>query len=212
MHHKTSTVAFVLLASLLATGCVTRGAFRDAMAQQQAALEAGLETERSQRMAADERLASDVAALRTDLEELRTRFNAEIEAIAQGLQFVLPVHFAYDDAAIRPADDPALEGFVAVVNRHYAGATVTVEGFTDPAGSVVYNRALGQQRAETVRDRLVQLGIQAQVRPVGYGEDRLVVPGAAGDDPGAQLNRRVVFVIESPPQGTVTVEATASGG
>jgi outer membrane protein OmpA-like peptidoglycan-associated protein len=36
------------------------------------------------------------------------------------------------------------------------------------------------------------------VKSVGYGEDRQVVPNAAKDQPGAELNRRVVFVIESP--------------
>jgi outer membrane protein OmpA-like peptidoglycan-associated protein len=199
----TTTAAVILLGSLTTTACATRGALQEAVERQQAALE----TERAERIAADERLASDLAALRADLEAMRTEFNAEIEAVAQGLQFMLPVHFAFDEAEIRPSDVPALEAFTSIVNRHYTGSLVTVEGFADPAGPVAYNRALSQRRAEAVRDRLVQTGIQAQVRPVGYGEDRLVVPGAAKDDPGAELNRRVVFVIESPPQaaGVATV-------
>jgi outer membrane protein OmpA-like peptidoglycan-associated protein len=206
---NTRIAAFVLLGSSVVTGCATKGALRDAMTEQQAALEAGLEAERSERMAADERLAADLAELRTDLEELRTEFNAEIEAVAQGLQFVLPVHFAYDDASVRSEDYEALERFASVVNKHYAGSLVTVEGFADPAGSVAYNRSLSQARAEAVRDRLLEVGIQAQLRPVGYGEDRLVVPGAAHDDPGAELNRRVVFVIESPsPAGPVAMALT----
>jgi outer membrane protein OmpA-like peptidoglycan-associated protein len=199
----TTTAAVILLGSLTTTACATRGALQEAVERQQAALE----TERAERIAADERLASDLAALRADLEAMRTEFSAEIEAVAQGLQFMLPVHFAFDEAEIRPSDVPALEAFTSIVNRHYTGSLVTVEGFADPAGPVAYNRALSQRRAEAVRDRLVQTGIQAQVRPVGYGEDRLVVPGAAKDDPGAELNRRVVFVIESPPQaaGVATV-------
>lgn len=201
----------VLIGSLVATGCATKGDLREAVEQQQTALQEGLAAERQERMAADERLSTDLAALRSDLETLRTEFDAEIEAVAQGLSFALPVHFDYNEAEVRPADYPALERFTAVVNQHYAGSLVTVEGFTDPAGTVAYNRSLAQRRAEAVRDQLIAGGIQAQLRPVGYGEDRLVVPNAAGDQPGAELNRRVVFVIESPSLDR-PVAAELSGG
>ncbi len=195
-----TTVAAVLIGSLVATGCATKGALKSAVADQQAALKAGLDQERSERTAADEKLASDLSQLRADLDQMRADYDAKIEAVAEGLKFVLPVHFAYDDAQVRPQDDPALNAFASIVNKHYTGALVTVEGFADPAGSVGYNKKLSERRAEAVRDRLVEGGIQAQVRPVGYGETRLVVPDAAKDDPGAELNRRVVFVIESPSQ------------
>lgn len=188
----------VVLGSLALSGCATRGALDEAINQQQAALEAAIEEERADRMAADQRLASDLAELREDLNALRTDFNAEIEAVARGLQFALPVHFAFDEADVRSTDNAALERFASVVNSHYAGSLVTVEGFADPAGSQAYNRALAERRAEAVRDRLISIGIQAQLRTVGYGEDRLVVPGASRDQPGAELNRRVVFVIETP--------------
>ena len=36
-----------------------------------------------------------------------------------------------------------------------------------------------------------------QLKAVGYGEQRLVAPGASGNEPGAQANRRVVFVVET---------------
>lgn len=204
MGDMTRTGVVVLLGSLTVSGCATRGALDEAVNQQQAALEAAIEEERSERMAADERLASDLAELRDDLNALRTDFNAEIEAVARGLQFALPVHFAFDEAEVRSTDRAALERFASVVNSHYGGAVVTVEGFADPAGSQAYNRALAQRRAEAVRDRLISIGIQAQLRTVGYGEDRLVVPGASRDQPGAELNRRVVFVIESPPGAVET--------
>jgi outer membrane protein OmpA-like peptidoglycan-associated protein len=41
---------------------------------------------------------------------------------------------------------------------------------------------------------------------VGYGKTRLVVPGAWGDEPGAEQNRRVVFVIET--KGEPAMRAT----
>lgn len=198
MRQMPKAAAFVLLGSFALTGCATSGALEEAMNEQQAAWEAAIQDERDARMAADEELAGDIAALRDDLEAMRSDFNAEIEAVAEGMQFVLPVHFAFDEATVRSSANPALERFASIVNSHYAGSLVTVEGFTDPAGSAAYNKDLAKRRADAVRDRLTQIGIQAQLRTVGYGEDRLVVEGASRDDPGAELNRRVVFVVETP--------------
>ncbi|MGH7664846.1 MAG: OmpA family protein, partial [Gemmatimonadaceae bacterium] len=190
----------VALAPLVA-GCATKGDLRRAMDEQRTALEA----ERSARAGADSGIRTDVAALRTDVEALRsdlqglrTEFNAQITALEEGVQFIFPVHFAFDEAELRMEDEPALQRFAEVIQRHYNGSEITVEGFADPAGSAEYNRALSQRRAESVRSYLLSHGLDGElVRPVGYGEARLVVPGAWGDDAGAESNRRVVFVIES---------------
>ena len=68
----------------------------------------------------------------------------------------------------------------------------------DPAGSASYNNALSKRRAESVASYLTQAGVQGiSMRTVGMGETRLVVEGAERDQPGAQANRRVVFVVET---------------
>ena len=88
-----------------------------------------------------------------------------------------------------------------MIRDHHPGTLITVEGFADPLGSVAYNKKLGQERADAVRDYLVQTGgLPAdKVRAVSYGEakNRQVAPGATGDA-GAQ-NRRVALVIEDVP-------------
>lgn len=208
MVDRAKAAAVILLGVFSVTGCATKGALEEAVEDQRVALE----EERAERIAADERLEGELADVRDDLETLRTEFSAEIEAVAQGLKFALPVHFAFDEAEVRAADYAALETFASVVNRHYAESLVTVEGFADPAGPEAYNRDLAQRRAEAVRDRLMEEGVQADIRTVGYGEERLVVPGAEKDDPGAELNRRVVFVIESPDESRPAVTADRSGG
>lgn len=199
------SAAVILLGALLTAGCATNGDLESLREEQRSALEeqqAALEAERADRIAADERLASDLAQLRSDMAALRDEFNAKIAAVEEGLQFALPVHFEFDDATVREADLAALNRFTDVVNKHYPGTMVTVEGFADPAGPAAYNESLSKRRAEAVRSHLMDAGIQAQVRAVGYGEDRLVVDGAVKDDPGAELNRRVVFVVESPENST----------
>ena len=103
--------------------------------------------ERSARMSADSSLTPDVASLRKDLDSLRTEYGAKITALENGMQFALPVHFAFNDATIRDEDKAALDRFAKVVTKYYPGSMITVEGFADPAGGVKYNLDLSKRRA-----------------------------------------------------------------
>jgi outer membrane protein OmpA-like peptidoglycan-associated protein len=207
-----------LLVAPLAAGCATKGALRRA-----------IEGERVARTQADSMLAAqsqrdvqavrtdldgvrsdvstlrnDLAALRSELQSLRTDFNAKITAVEEGMQFMLPVNFAFDDASVRSEDVPTLDRFASVVRKYYPTAKITVEGFADPAGSASYNRVLSERRAEAVRGHLTQTGLDASlIRAIGYGETRPVIPGAQRDAVGAEQNRRVVFVIESKDAAAV---------
>ena len=201
---RTLTLCTVGLFSLSA--CATKGALRKGLEAQTAALE----SERAARTAADEAQRAELASLRTDLQGLRTEFGAKITEVSEGLKFAFPVHFAYNDANVRTEDSAALDRFANVVQKHYAGAKVTVEGFADPAGSTRYNLALSQRRAEAVKSYVAGKGLDpSMIEAVGNGETRLVARGASGDQPGAELNRRVVFVIETPANADVP-KVTAS--
>jgi len=190
---RTLTLCTVGLFSLSA--CATKGALRKGLEAQSAALE----SERAARTQADEAQRAELASLRTDLQGLRTEFGAKITEVSQGLQFAFPVHFAYNDATVRDADSAALDRFANVVQKHYTGAHITVEGFADPAGSQRYNLALSQRRADAVKQYVSGKGIDPTlINSVGYGKTRLVNRTASGSAPGAELNRRVVFVIETP--------------
>lgn len=179
------------------SACATKGYVRDQVGVVRDTLTTQIAGERSERMAADEALRSDIAALRGELQELRTDFGARITAMEDGLRFAFPVNFGFDDASVREQDQAALDRFVAVTQKYYPNATITVEGFADPAGSAAYNRQLSERRAESVKSYMVAKGMSdMNLRTVGYGKSRLVNEGAWGDDPGAEANRRVVFVIE----------------
>jgi peptidoglycan-associated lipoprotein len=209
-----SLLAAVALPTLAA--CATTGALRRAREEQAAALA----SERSQRIAADSALAlsdsvqraelgavrGDVQALRTDLQQMKTEFGAKITAMENGIMFAMPVNFAFDDANVRPQDQPMLDRFAKIADHYYTGSKVTVEGFADPAGSAAYNLMLSRQRADAVRNYLTSHGLNTvQLASIGYGKTRLVNPGASHEMPGAEQNRRVVFVIESRPQRAVAM-------
>lgn len=181
----------------LLSACATKGFVREQVGMVRDTLGAQIATERSERQAGDEALRGDIAALRTELQTMRSEFGAKITALEDGLRFAFPVNFAFDDANVRPEDQAALDRFVSVAQQYYPNATITVEGFADPAGSTSYNRQLSERRAESVKSYLVGRGMSdAQLRAIGYGEQRQVNAGASGEDPGAQANRRVVFVVE----------------
>ena len=183
-----------LLAPALLGACVTNGRFKKEIS----AVRSEIETERVARTQGDSALRVDLEALRTDLGTLRTEFGAKITAMEEGVKFAFPVNFAYDDASVRDADQPALQRFAQVAQKYYPGSLITVEGFADPAGSARYNLRLSERRAESVRSFLTAQGLDGtQLKSVGYGETRLVAPGAERDQPGAEQNRRVVFVVET---------------
>ena len=208
---KVRMIALGLASMTMLQACATKGFVRNEVGVVRDSLGTEISTERQAREAADEAIRTDVAALRTELQSMRTEFGAKITALEDGLKFAVPVNFAFDDASVRDQDRAALERFAQVAQKYYPNATITVEGFADPAGSAAYNKALSERRAEAVKSYLVAQGLSdAQMRAVGYGKTRLVNPGAWGDDPAAEANRRVVFVVEHVGPTAVAAVPTAN--
>jgi peptidoglycan-associated lipoprotein len=139
-------------------------------------------------------------ALDQELQAFRSEFNVSIERTKDMMKFNVPVHFEFSKSELREPDRPVLDRFATVVKEYYPGAMVTVEGFTDPAGSAAYNRRLGQRRADAVKEYLASAGgfETAQVKAVSYGEarNRQVAPGAKGPGDAGVENRRVALVID----------------
>ncbi|MGZ8397934.1 MAG: OmpA family protein [Gemmatimonadales bacterium] len=139
-------------------------------------------------------------ALDQELQGFRSEYNVSMERTKDMLKFNVPVHFEFGQSELREADRPVLDRFATVVKQYYPGALVTVEGFTDPAGTAAYNRRLGQHRADAVREYLASAGgfEATALKSVSYGEsrNRQVVPGAKGPGDAGLENRRVALVID----------------
>ncbi len=193
--------ALALVFAILATACAHVG--REDFEAEIAALRAQLE---AQDNGMDGRNAAQIAALSARLDRLtdglsalQGEFDVTVERLETAIRFNVPVYFDFDRDELRPEDLPVLERFGDVVSEYYPDVLLTVEGFTDRAGSPEYNLALGQRRAEAVRLYLIETaGFRGDhVRAVSYGEDpqRMVYPDRAGHDEGIE-NRRVALVIE----------------
>jgi outer membrane protein OmpA-like peptidoglycan-associated protein len=83
----------------------------------------------------------------------------------------------------------------------HPGLKLAIEGYTDTTGTAAFNQTLSEQRANAVRDYLVQQGLDAgTVTAQGFGPAN---PVASNDTPqGRQQNRRVEIIISGEVIGT----------
>lgn len=143
---------------------------------------------------------SRIGALEQQLQAFRSEYDVSIEQMKGAMKFNVPVHFEFGSADLREADRPVLDRFAGVVKEHYPNATITVEGFADPAGGTAFNQRLGQRRAEAVTSYLTTSGAldATYLKAVSYGEarNRQIVPGAQGPGEAGVENRRVALVID----------------
>jgi peptidoglycan-associated lipoprotein len=106
------------------------------------------------------------------------------------------IHFNYDQAEIDPDWVPVLERHAEWL-RTNSNVFVQVEGHCDERGTEEYNVALGQRRADAVRDFLVQAGVEPhRVSTLSYGKLRPLT--FDGTDESHALNRRAMFLVYSP--------------
>ncbi len=103
------------------------------------------------------------------------------------------VFFDFDKYNIRADQRGTVEALAAWLDTN-PSVTLSIEGHCDERGTREYNLALGERRANSVRDYLVALGINpGRLSTVSYGEERPAVLGS-NDSAWAQ-NRRGVFVV-----------------
>jgi peptidoglycan-associated lipoprotein len=101
------------------------------------------------------------------------------------------VYFAYDSFTLDDAARAALDQNAKVMREH-GGANVSLDGHADERGTVEYNQALGEKRAEAVQQYLTDAGIPAaRLSVISYGKER---PADEGHTESAWAkNRRVEF-------------------
>lgn len=99
------------------------------------------------------------------------------------------VHFEFDSAILTPEAGASLNNVVQALNNQ-PGSQVEISGHTDSVGSDAYNLTLSLERAEAVRNYLVELGIAAErLATQGYGETQPITDNRT--EAGRALNRRV---------------------
>jgi outer membrane protein OmpA-like peptidoglycan-associated protein len=103
------------------------------------------------------------------------------------------VHFDFDRYSLRPEATRALDEAVKAMQEN-SSLRIQIEGHTCNIGTAEYNLALGDRRANSVRDYLTSRGIGAdRLGTVSYGEERPKHDNAREET--RRLNRRAALVV-----------------
>jgi peptidoglycan-associated lipoprotein len=104
------------------------------------------------------------------------------------------VFFGYDRYDIADEARLTLDKQAAWLNQ-YPNLSVTVEGHADERGTREYNLALGERRANAVKNYLSAAGVAAnRINTISYGKERPAVPGS--DETSWAQNRRGVTKVD----------------
>lgn len=123
--------------------------------------------------------------LPTDIEELNR--------VAQSRGYIQDAFFDYNESTLSSDAQAALSASADWLKRN-PQYNLLVEGHCDERGTEQYNLALGDRRANTVKEYLTTLGVDSgRIRTVSYGEERPFDNGH--DDAALAKNRRAHLVL-----------------
>ncbi len=166
---KLGVAVFVFAIAASFSGCAGRGAIKDDPNKKQA-----------------EAAAAEAAKPQDNVPPLLPGMNNDslqetsAEANIRGTDFVAvdglaSVQFDFDNYHVRDDQKTLLEKNAAFIKGHKTPADVLVEGHCDDRGTIEYNIALGQRRAQTIREYYIQLGIApGDITTISYGEEKPV--------------------------------------
>ena len=101
------------------------------------------------------------------------------------------VHFDYDKVILRPETKAGIQVNTAWLKKH-SEYDILLEGHGDERGTNEYNLALGERRAEAVRNYMVDLGIEAsRISVRSWGEEKPL--DLKQNEEAYAVNRRVEF-------------------
>ncbi len=131
----------------------------------------------------------------TPAEEVIPTDETELNNWARGKGYIRDAFYNYDEATLDDAAQQALTASATWLRSSQGtGYKLLIEGHCDERGTEQYNLALGDRRANSAKDYLVTLGVDAsRIRTVSYGEERPFEEGH--DDAAWSQNRRAHLVL-----------------
>lgn len=119
------------------------------------------------------------------------------------------IYFDFDKSDLRPEDRATLERDADWLKGH-PEVLITLEGDADERGSVIYNVVLSGERANTVRDALVEMGVPAERIGFATGWGKLYPVCSQSDESCWSQNRRAHFASWPPTEQEATKVASAA--
>jgi peptidoglycan-associated lipoprotein len=122
---------------------------------------------------ARERAAIEEELLQRDLE----RQKMLQEQMKKGAPIFKDILFEFNSYSVRPEYQGLINDIAAWLSQNQA-AKLTIEGHCDERGTIEYNLALGEKRAEAVKNQLVKAGVKEErIKTISYGKEAPIDPG-----------------------------------
>lgn len=148
-------------------------------------------------------IKSDVAAVKSDVQEMKNDIKEIKDALTQLNQKEVVqkvtataenIEFKTGSAILTEESKYLLDDVAALLNS-IAWIKLDIAGHTDNTGNADKNKKLSQERADAVKNYLVDKGLDAnKMSSVGYGSERPIASN--NTEAGRQRNRRVEFAIK----------------
>ena len=180
MKKSFSIFIFILCLGLFLAGCPKKQVVvsRDQSSLQRSEEAARLEREREAREAKERELAGlrEEELKKPTGGELEKSLVAKKESGIEGEVFesklLKDIHFDFDKYDIRRADEEILKENAVFLKKN-PKMKIQIEGHCDERGTVEYNLALGERRANNTKKFLVSLGIPSdRISAISYGKER----------------------------------------
>jgi peptidoglycan-associated lipoprotein len=181
-------LAFIIPGLLFTASCAKKAVKDDAAMTQQAEDEAAMKAKEAAEKARQEELARQ-----REIDEQRLKDEAMMKQEAKDMFLNEDIHFEFDSSILTPEAQLILKKKAEWLQNNPESMS-TIEGHCDERGTSEYNLALGDRRATSAKNFLVDLGISAsRLTTISYGEERPVDPGKSED--AWAKNRRCHFTI-----------------
>ncbi len=172
-------VLLIVPALMMTTGCSKKAMKKDAMGSQTAD---GSQSDADRQKALEEERLRQEAEKKRAMEMAKSKFTNE------------HVYFAYDSAVLDEVAQELIKSKAGWLKEN-PGAKLLISGHCDERGTVEYNLALGDRRAESAKRFLVDLGVDAgTVQTVSYGKEQPLDPG--DNEEAWARNRRAQFNLQ----------------
>jgi peptidoglycan-associated lipoprotein len=204
-----SVLILILCLGLLLPGCSKKTVVvrKDQPPVQKSEEAKRLEVERAEREAREAKEAKERELARVKEEEAKKPAEGELEKSLVGkkergiegevfeTKLLKDVHFDFDKYDIRREDEEILRENAALLKK-YPNVKIQIEGHCDERGTVEYNLALGERRANNTKKYLISLDIASnRISTISYGKERPLDRGHTEEAWAA--NRRAHIVVLS---------------
>jgi peptidoglycan-associated lipoprotein len=183
-----SIIILILCFGLILMGCPKKTVVREEPS-----------VKRAEELAAGKEKAAKEEAKKAREKEFEKSLVAKKEPGIEGevleSKLLKDIHFDFDKYDIRPGDAEVLKGNAALLIKHPT-VKIQIEGHCDERGTIEYNLALGERRANSAKKYLISLGMPAdRISTISYGKEKPLDPGH--NEEAWAKNRRDHFIIVS---------------